>query len=957
MKYYGDLHIHSRYSRATSSSLTIPALAQGAVRKGIRVLGTGDLTHPAWMKEIEDELVEAEPGLYRLRNGSCPTRFILTGEISTIYKQGDKVRKVHHVIGAPDIAAAKKISTSLAAVGNILSDGRPILGITSRNLLEIVLEAGEGTFLIPAHIWTPWFSAMGSKSGFDSIAECYLDLDPHVFAVETGLSSDPPMNWMVKSLDRYRLVSCSDAHSVDKLGREATVFDTPLDYFAIRRAMATGEGLLGTVEFFPEEGKYHLDGHRDCGVVLEPHQTKELGGRCPVCGRALTVGVLSRVEELAGRPEGERPVSAKPFFPLIPLAEIMAEIMQVASPTKKVLEAHEKICARLGGELPLLLDTDPAQIASVAGETLALAVRRMRAGEVHKEPGYDGRFGRVKVFADNERDMLFRGGIEGMPARKRTIRKKKDPQPAVPAGEKPGLNADQQQVCAWREGRLAVVAGPGTGKTRVLVERIRALMESSQTDILAVTFTTRAAREIAERLGDAAVEVCTFHSLAARILREAGIDFEVADEAMLEQVASPAIDPDVKTWVDDLLFRQGTARPLDREQSGLLAVLKSQGYYTYEGLIEEALRFMQTGTCTKRWNHVMVDEFQDINPLQYAFLEALSRDAASVMVIGDPHQAIYGFRGSSPASFDDFIRGHPGCCRIHLATTYRFGSAIARAANAFIGTDAVSITRSGEPVRIVRSDRPYEFIAREIEALNGGLSHRAVDKATAEVPLSDMAVIVRTRAQASPILEALSRAGIPCDTAYARPLAEVKGIRERIALLTGDGWEALAKGHGGQARAFLDGCSGALTERISAIEASGLFRLPALDAGHAFYRYARLFGEDTEAFVEFLRLSSDQGGLGGEKVHVITAHAAKGLEFGCVFVAGLAPGVFPLTGADPEEEKNLFYVAMTRARERLYLVCPTGECSGFIDRIPARCASETVERARTDRPGQMVLFD
>lgn len=218
----------------------------------------------------------------------------------------------------------------------------------------------------------------------------------------------------------------------------------------------------------------------------------------------------------------------------------------------------------------------------------------------------------------------------------------------MPAGEKPGLNADQQQVCAWREGRLAVVAGPGTGKTRVLVERIRALMESSQTDILAVTFTTRAAREIAERLGDAAVEVCTFHSLAARILREAGIDFEVADEAMLEQVASPAIDPDVKTWVDDLLFRQGTARPLDREQSGLLAVLKSQGYYTYEGLIEEALRFMQTGTCTKRWNHVMVDEFQDINPLQYAFLEALSRDAASVMVIGDPHQAIYGFRGAAP---------------------------------------------------------------------------------------------------------------------------------------------------------------------------------------------------------------------------------------------------------------------------------------------------------------------
>ncbi len=523
--------------------------------------------------------------------------------------------------------------------------------------------------------------------------------------------------------------------------------------------------------------------------------------------------------------------------------------------------------------------------------------------------------------------------------------------------DRAGLNPGQLRARAWKEGHLAVVAGPGTGKTRVLVERIGALTAGGESSILAVTFTIRAAREIADRLGDAAVEVCTFHSLAARVLREAGIDFEVADEAMLEQVASPAIDTEVKAWVDDLLFRQGTQRPLAREQEGLLAVLKARGYYTYEGLIEEALRLVQAGTCTRRWDHVMVDEFQDINPLQYAFLTELSRSAASVMVIGDPHQAIYGFRGSSPASFDDFTRDHPGSTPIRLGTTYRFGRAVAEAANAFTGAETVSAVRSGEPVRIVRSDRPREFIAREIEALAGGLSHRAVDRAVSEMPLSDMAVIVRTRAQALPILEALSRSGIPCDTAYARPLAEVKGIRERVALLTGEGREGLARADDLQTRAFLGGCSGTLTERLAAMEASGLFRLPALDAGHAFYRYARLFGDDTEAFVEFLRLSSDQGGLGGEKVHVITAHAAKGLEFGCVFVAGLAPGVFPLAGADPEEERNLFYVAMTRARERLYLVCPTGECSGFVDRIPARCASETVERARTDRPGQMVLFD
>ena len=337
MRFFCDLHVHSRFSRATSKSLTIPELGRGAVRKGIAVLGTGDLTHPSWLKEMEEELAPAEPGMYRLRNDPAQTRFILTGEISTIYKQGERVRKVHHVIGAPDLAIAKKIGASLAKVGNILSDGRPILGITSRNLLEIVLEASADAFLIPAHIWTPWFSALGSKSGFDTIKECYLDLEPHIFAVETGLSSDPPMNWMVKSLDRYHLISNSDAHSAEKLGREATVFETGLDYYAIRKAMVTGVGLLGTVEFFPEEGKYHLDGHRDCGVVVMPEQTREYKGICPVCGKPLTVGVLNRVEELADRPEGERPQSARDFYSLIPLTEILSEIMHVASPTNKVM--------------------------------------------------------------------------------------------------------------------------------------------------------------------------------------------------------------------------------------------------------------------------------------------------------------------------------------------------------------------------------------------------------------------------------------------------------------------------------------------------------------------------------------------------------------------------------------------------------------------------------------------
>jgi PHP family Zn ribbon phosphoesterase len=281
MRFHADLHVHSKYSRATSRDLDLEHLAYWAARKGICVVGTGDFCHPAWRAEIGDKLTPAEPGLFRLRAdleqavqaklpAACrtPVRFLLEVEISTIYKKGDKTRKVHHLIYAPDLATVDRMSAALARIGNIASDGRPILGLDSRNLLDIALDSGPDAYLVPAHIWTPWFAALGSMSGFDSIVECYGDLADHIFAVETGLSSDPPMNWRLSMLDRYRLTSNSDAHSPGKLGREATTFDCDLDYFAIRNALKTGQGYVGTVEFFPEEGKYHLDGHRKCEVRL-----------------------------------------------------------------------------------------------------------------------------------------------------------------------------------------------------------------------------------------------------------------------------------------------------------------------------------------------------------------------------------------------------------------------------------------------------------------------------------------------------------------------------------------------------------------------------------------------------------------------------------------------------------------------------------------------------------------
>ena len=322
MKFLADLHIHSHFSRATAKNLNLENIYIAAQLKGITVVGTGDFTHPGWFTELKEKLVPAEEGLFRLKDEiaeKCDkqipklcrraVRFILVSEISNIYKKNQKTRKNHNLVYMPGLEVAEEFNSKLDRIGNIESDGRPILGLDTRDLLEIILETSDRAFLIPAHIWTPWFSLLGSKSGFDSIEECFEDLTAHIFAVETGLSSDPLMNWRVSGLDGLTLVSNSDAHSPLKLGREANIFNTELSYAAIKSAIQTGDSdrFLGTMEFYPEEGKYHLDGHRKCNIRLSPEKTRALEGKCPVCGDPLTLGVLYRVEELADRPEGAKP--------------------------------------------------------------------------------------------------------------------------------------------------------------------------------------------------------------------------------------------------------------------------------------------------------------------------------------------------------------------------------------------------------------------------------------------------------------------------------------------------------------------------------------------------------------------------------------------------------------------------------------------------------------------------
>ncbi len=413
--FHADLHVHSRFSRACSKDSEIPHLAWWAARKGVTVVGTGDFTHPAWAAQLTESLVPAEPGLFRLRPElasrlsrtlppSCPAdiRFLLSTEISTIYKRDGATRKVHHLLYAPTLEAAGAITAALAKVGNLASDGRPILGLDSRDLLEITLNAGPGCFLIPAHIWTPWFAVLGSKSGFDAVPDCYRDLAEHVFAVETGLSSDPPMNWICSALDHYRLVSNSDAHSPPMIGREATTFSTTLDYFAMLRALRTGQGLAGTLNFFPEGGRYHLDGHRKCGVRLFPAESVRHAGICPKCGKPQTVGVLHRVAELADRPEGYRPPGAAASANLVSLPEIIGEIRGTGRQSKRVAMEVDRLTAALGPELHILCDSDTADIRRAAGGLVAEAIARLRNGEVIKEAGYDGEYGVIRLFRPEE---------------------------------------------------------------------------------------------------------------------------------------------------------------------------------------------------------------------------------------------------------------------------------------------------------------------------------------------------------------------------------------------------------------------------------------------------------------------------------------------------------------------------------------------------------------------------
>ncbi|MCP4747012.1 MAG: UvrD-helicase domain-containing protein [Desulfobacteraceae bacterium] len=1108
MEFVADFHIHSKYSRATAKNLDLENLYINAQLKGITVLGTGDFTHPGWWRQIRQKLVRAEGGLFKLNESiarQCDqnvpppcrrdVRFMLVTEISNIYKKADKTRKNHNLVFLPDLDSAQTLINRLDKIGNIRSDGRPILGLDARNLLEIVLETSDEGYLIPAHIWTPWFSLLGSKSGFDCIEECFEDLSHHIFALETGLSSDPPMNWRVSSLDRFALVSNSDAHSPAKLGREANLFDTNLSYGAIKKALEGGEeGFLGTIEFFPEEGKYHLDGHRKCGFRSMPAHTNELDKICPVCAKPLTLGVLYRVEQLADRPENYRCESARFHQNLIPLEDILSEVYQVGPKTKTVTQAYQRLIQRYGSEFYILRDIPLEDLKKFNYPLVAEAILKMRKNDVHFDAGYDGEFGKVRLFNADERDRLqgqcclFETTGEKKTAQVKKTQKiasKFIPKPTSQfpqSAKKPVkkifiFNSGQQAALDHCQGPLIIIAGPGTGKTRTITSRITALIKTGKVKadrILAITFTNQAANEMRNRLTDmldgstvtAQLHIGTFHGICLGLLKQVhGADsLSIADETLKKSIMADALYQ-LKSkghrfdFSDDFFLqiiskaKQQLLGPtddlgsvLETGQQDAVSQTVAKVYQTYqdllnlqnlvdfEDLIYQTVCLLKKDSAWRRklqerFSCIFADEFQDINYSQYQFIRLLAPEKANLCVIGDPDQAIYGFRGSDVRYFTKIIDDYPESRIVFLSQNYRSTKTILNSSFQVIKGRQIQI-RQGSGARtysnrstdqcLTIADAPSArseavAIGCSIEKLIGGTGFHAVDfgkvgdSGEGSLSFMDIAILFRTMEQGRLIRDVLESAGLPCQLASRQDWRSRPTVAKFIALLriiAGQGafWDLthlqdltsapigkntlLAfKNWSYEKKLNLAAALQTLTKNpVPEFNKVQRFELEALICfvnsikqktagfnlsqtlshladmtGHQswfknenFQELAQRAGSYEDNILGFLndlalKKDTDFYHPGAQKIALLTMHAAKGLEFEVVYIAGCEQGLIPFkhhrdNGAGSiDEERRLFYVAMTRAKEQLFLTWSRkrviygkildGELSPFVKKI------------------------
>ncbi|NSW90618.1 MAG: UvrD-helicase domain-containing protein [Firmicutes bacterium] len=1077
--FIADFHIHSKYSRATSRDCVPEVLEFWARRKGIGVIGTGDFTHPAWREELKEKLVPSGEGLYVLKNdfrkedkvagADFKPRFVVSGEISSIYKKNGRIRKVHNLILLPSLEHAELISRRLEAIGNLRSDGRPILGLDSRDLLEIVLDMCSEAIFIPAHIWTPHFSLYGAYSGFDDIMECFEDLTGYVYALETGLSSDPPMNWRLSALDDFTLVSNSDAHSPANLGREANIFDTGLSYQCMLKALKnrSTKEFHGTIEFFPEEGKYHYDGHRACKVCWKPSDTKAAGGICPVCGGRITVGVLHRVEVLADREEGFVPPVAKHFESLVPLYEVIASSIGSAVTGTKVKEKYDDLIRSLGPELFILREAPLKDIELVAGPCIAEGIRRLRCGKVEIQPGFDGEYGRIKIIDKSEIDMLSgqlcfiddKSTCIKKPSIPKTIQDIKVsaneaesapvlvdacpsndseyPMKAVSSNILYGLNEEQWEAVSSPSPAIAVIAGPGTGKTKTLVCRIAYLVEKCgihPSQITAVTFTNKAANEMRIRLekhfGDkrtaGAMTIGTFHSICLQILSKwrGKNNITIIDEynavSIIEEILKDMkleISPrDVMRGIS--LIKNGASPVGDKKKSDIPAIvydlycsqLKRYGVMDYDDILLEVLHQFECrniGDISDRslensFSYLLVDEFQDINEIQYRLIKEWGRKSESIFIIGDPDQSIYGFRGSDFRYFERFIEDFPGIHHVRLTQNYRSTPEIIASAKSVISkksaggrTCSLDAKReSGTKVRFIKTNDEFSealFVAKEINRMVGGidmldtqiLSAPNRKRPAAKHPrgFSDIAILYRTNRQAEILEQCFLKEGIQYVVVGRDEFLSDKLVREAIAffrflLNPGDiasllvclkaesiysadlnqkVLESYVAGEKsvsslarimegiqlplqklGKSRNFIEMLRKyqpiinkekpwkIIDSWINDNSLSGIRCMELLLNTSVMYNKMSSFIQNLVLGRESDVVRSGSKVYSPDAVQLMTMHAAKGLEFPIVFICGVNDGIIPLKNSNPgfdiDEERRLFYVGMTRARDELILL-------------------------------------
>lgn len=1016
MRFIADLHIHSHFSRATSRDLDPENLAKWAQKKGLAVIGCGDFTHPGWVEELRDKLIDAENGLYSLRPDleeavgkelphACkrPVRFLLSGEISCIYKRDGQTRKIHHLILMPDFEAVIRLNRALERVGNIRSDGRPILGMDSRDLLEMTLNASDKAFFIPAHIWTPWFSLFGSKSGFNAIEECFADLTSHVHALETGLSSDPPMNRLLSALDDYLLVSNSDAHSPSRLGREANILETELDYEQILKAMISKDGFKGTVEFYPEEGKYHLDGHRKCLIRMDPEDTGRHKGICPLCGKALTIGVLHRISELSDR---EVPKISKDFYSLIPLSEILSEILCCGAGTKKVDSLYEELLSLLGPELAILMEIPLEDIEDAGGILLATAIDRMRQGRVIREAGYDGEYGIIRLFHKGEMaDISGQKSLFAVQEAKGVGKKR----PVTARGQRldiridpigrekfsfsdkviATLNPEQKDAVMYSGGHLLIVAGPGTGKTMTLTHRIVHIIRSNTAkpeQVLALTFTNKATGEMRDRIDSllpedrsGTVYVTTFHGFCLELLRnEAGImGFPISFNICSEQDSSII----ARQVVSDAGKGKRMAARLLKELPGMkrASVIDNDADMQYKSLFPflekyqnrlsdlgmldlddlevEALRMFKEHPDVRlkyacRFPYIFVDEYQDTNRIQSAILKEIAKEGmTTICAIGDPDQAIYGFRGADVANFYNFAKDFPGAKEISLLKNYRSTEVILKGSSSVMDRKGPleGTSGKGESIHIgtcLTHSEEAEMVVEQIERLMGGITLFSIDSERVSshedgegLGFGDIAVLYRINSQGDGFEEAFSRAGLPYVRSGERALIDQYPVNiiwrflqlqrypeNDYCLKT---YTDLLEDNGMDGDKISRCCplECSLEEIINHVLSLHEFDLASREAGEAVRRLreiARKIHGDIGTFLDKLSLDRtiDHTALSGDRIALMSLHAAKGLEWPVVFITGCEDGLTPCSlfgDYDEAEEKRLFYVGMTRARRRLIL--------------------------------------